>query len=42
MSYCFVEQLHKKAIPVGRLCSVLGVSRSGYYGLGLLRITPAR
>ena len=32
MSYCFVEQLHKKAIPVGRLCSVLGVSRSGYYG----------
>lgn len=32
MSYQFVEQLHKKAIPVERLCRVLGVSRSGYYG----------
>ena len=32
MSYQFVEQLHKKAVPVGRLCRVLGVSRSGYYG----------
>jgi putative transposase len=32
MSYQFVEQLHKKAVPVGRLCHVLGVSRSGYYG----------
>ncbi len=31
MSYQLVEQLHK-AIPVGRLCRVLGVSRSGYYG----------
>ena len=31
MSYQFVEQLHKKAIPVERLCRVLGVSRSGYY-----------
>ena len=32
MSYQLVEQLHKKAVPVGRLCRVLGVSRSGYYG----------
>ena len=32
MSYQFVEQLHKKAVPVGRLYRVLGVSRSGYYG----------
>jgi transposase InsO family protein len=32
MSYQFVEQLHKKAVPVGRLCRVLNVSRSGYYG----------
>lgn len=32
MSYQFVEQLHKKAVTVERLCSVLGVSRSGYYG----------
>ena len=32
MSYPFVEQLHKKAVPVERLCRVLGVSRSGYYG----------
>jgi putative transposase len=32
MSYQFVEQLHKKAVPVERLCRVLGVSRSGYYG----------
>ena len=32
MSYQLVEQLHKKAVPVGRLCHVLGVSRSGYYG----------
>lgn len=32
MSYQFIEQLHKKAVPVGRLCRVLGVSRSGYYG----------
>ena len=32
MSYQFVEQLRKKAIPVERLCRVLGVSRSGYYG----------
>lgn len=32
MSYQFIEQLHKKAIPVGRLCRVLGLSRSGYYG----------
>ena len=32
MSYQFVEQLYEKAVPVGRLCRVLGVSRSGYYG----------
>jgi transposase InsO family protein len=32
MSYQFIEQLRKKAIPVERLCRVLGVSRSGYYG----------
>ena len=32
MSYQLVEQLHKKAVPVGRLCRVLGISRSGYYG----------
>ena len=32
MSYQLVEQLHKKVVPVGRLCHVLGVSRSGYYG----------
>ena len=32
MSYRIVEQLHKKAIPAQRLCCVLGVSRSGYYG----------
>lgn len=32
MSYQFVEQLHKKAVTVQRLCRVLGVSRSGYYG----------
>lgn len=29
MSYQLVEQLHKKAVPVGRLFRVLGVSRSG-------------
>ena len=32
MSYQLVEQLHKKAVTVERLCRVLGVSRSGYYG----------
>ena len=32
MSYRIVEQLHKKAVTVERLCRVLGVSRSGYYG----------
>ena len=32
MSYQFVAQLHKKAVTVERLCRVLGVSRSGYYG----------
>ena len=31
MRYQFVEQLHKKAVNVERLCRVLGVSRSGYY-----------
>ena len=28
--YQLVEQMRKKSIPVGRLCRVLGVSRSGY------------
>lgn len=32
MSYQLVEQLHKKAVTVERLCRVLDVSRSGYYG----------
>jgi hypothetical protein len=32
MSYQFVDQLHKKAVPVVRLCRVQGISRSGYYG----------
>ncbi|MGY0193859.1 IS3 family transposase [Leptothrix sp. BB-4] len=32
MSHRLVEHLHKKAYPVERLCHVLGVSRSGYYG----------
>ena len=32
MSYQLVQQLHKKAVTVERLCRVLGVSRSGYYG----------
>ena len=32
MSYPLIEQLHKKAVTVERLCQVLGVSRSGYYG----------
>jgi putative transposase len=32
MSHRFIEQLHKKAVTVERLCRVLGVSRSGYYG----------
>jgi hypothetical protein len=41
-SYQFVEQLHKKAIPVERLCRVLGVSRSAYYGSRQrARATPA-
>lgn len=31
MNYQSVEQLHKKAITVERLCHVLGVSRSDYY-----------
>jgi putative transposase len=30
MSHRFIEQLHKKAVTVERLCRVLGVSRSGY------------
>lgn len=42
MNYQFVEQLHKKAVTVGRLCRVLGVSRSGYYGSRQrARATPA-
>jgi len=32
MSYQIVEQLHDKAVTVGQLCRMLGVSRSGYYG----------
>ena len=32
MSYQLVEQLHKKAVTVVRLCRVLDLSRSGYYG----------
>ena len=32
MSYQLVEQLHEKAVSVERLCRVLDVSRSGYYG----------
>ncbi len=32
MSYALIAQWHKKAVSVGRLCRVLGVSRSGYYG----------
>ena len=32
MSYQLVEQLQKKAVTVERLCLVLSVSRSGYYG----------
>ena len=32
MSYQLAEQLHKKAVTVERLCRVLGVSRSGFYG----------
>ncbi len=32
MSDQLIEQLHKKAVTVERLCRVLGVSRSGYYG----------
>lgn len=32
MSYQLVAQLHKKAVTIERLCRVLGVSRSGYYG----------
>ncbi len=42
MSYQLVEQLHKKAVTVGQLCRVLGVSRSGYYGSRRReRATPA-
>jgi transposase InsO family protein len=32
MSYALIEQWHKRAVSVERLCRVLGVSRSGYYG----------
>ena len=32
MSYQIVEQPHKRAVTVGHLCCMLGVSRSGYYG----------
>ena len=31
MSHRLIEQLQKKAVPVERMCRVLGVSRSGYY-----------
>ena len=32
MSYQLVAELSEKAVTVGTLCRVLGVSRSGYYG----------
>ena len=32
MRYRLVAQLSEKAVTVGALCCVLGVSRSGYYG----------
>ena len=32
MSYRLVAKLSEKAVTVGTLCRVLGVSRSGYYG----------
>ena len=32
MSYLLVAKLSGKAVTVGALCRVLGVSRSGYYG----------
>ena len=32
MSHQLIEQLSKKAVSVERACSLLGVSRSGYYG----------
>lgn len=31
MIYQLVEQLHKQAVTVERLCHMLSVSRSGYY-----------
>lgn len=31
MSHALVQQLHQKAIPVYRVCELLGISRSGYY-----------
>lgn len=31
MSHSLVQQLQQKAIPVTRVCQVLGISRSGYY-----------
>jgi transposase InsO family protein len=40
MSYQLVSQLQKKAIPVGRSCRVLGVSRSAYYEARRLSAKP--
>ncbi len=41
MSYQLVEQLRKKAVTVERLCRVLSVSRSGFYGaLQRAKLTP--
>jgi putative transposase len=31
VSYQFIDQLQKKAIPVQQSCRVRAVSRSGYY-----------
>ena len=31
VSYQLVEQLQKKAVPVGQACRVLQVSQAGYY-----------
>ena len=32
MSYQLVAKLSEKAVTLGTLCRVLGVSRSGYFG----------
>jgi putative transposase len=42
MSFELVRQLQEKAVPVGQMCRVLEVSRSGYYAARRLsRIQPA-